>query len=192
MRRARSLPVVRVIAAGLAAWILIAIVAPDLGTAPRQTALHNLALASSTSPADVVLPYPPEAYWPLNDRSGSTTAADLSGNGYTGTYVGATPGVPGLMPAVSDTAASFDGADDYVSVPGSSNLDPADMTVEAWVNPTSLGSTDPNDSGKWIIDKTYDSLMRVSYGSDREAPSTRKSRSQPSSACRTCSVKSAS
>lgn len=53
----------------------------------------------------------PFAFWKFDEDSG-TVAADSSGNGYDGTYNGGvTLGVAG--PLTGETAASFDGTDDY-------------------------------------------------------------------------------
>ncbi len=68
------------------------------------------------------------------DGGTGTTLADLSGNGNGGTISGAawTTGHAG-------GALSFDGVNDIVNVPDSSSLDVTQVTVEAWVRPTSLG-----------------------------------------------------
>ena len=53
------------------------------------------------------------AYWRLGEVSGN--ALDTSGNGYTGTVVGATYGVTGLIDADPNPAYDFDGTNDNVS-----------------------------------------------------------------------------
>ena len=68
------------------------------------------------------------------DGGTGTSLADLSGNSNGGTISGAawTTGHAG-------GALSFDGVNDIVNVPDSSSLDVTQVTVEAWVRPTSLG-----------------------------------------------------
>jgi hypothetical protein len=84
-----------------------------------------------------VLADAPSAYWRLGEASGPS-AADASGNGHTGTYVGGpTLGVAGAVGG--DTAASFDGSSQYVSIPGF-DISSA-ITVEAWVEPAAGGET---------------------------------------------------
>lgn len=52
-------------------------------------------------------------YWPLHEDAG-TTANDFSGNANDGTITGATLGATGIL---GTSAYSFDGVDDYVSLP---------------------------------------------------------------------------
>ena len=75
----------------------------------------------------------PAGYWRLGESSG-TTAADESGNGRSGSYVGGvTLGAPDALANDADTAASFDGVNDYLSIPHHASLTPAAaITVEAW------------------------------------------------------------
>lgn len=78
-----------------------------------------------------VLADSPLAYWRLGEASG-TTAADSTSNGRNGTYNGPTLGVPGAI-GDGNTAASFDGTNDNVTVP-STGLDAGNVfSVEAWV-----------------------------------------------------------
>ena len=66
--------------------------------------------------------------WNFDEEIGASTVTDSSGNGNTGTVVGATTGVSGKF----GNALSFDGGD-WVVVPDSSLLEPDEVTVEAWV-----------------------------------------------------------
>ncbi|HEX4793701.1 MAG TPA: LamG domain-containing protein [Humisphaera sp.] len=85
---------------------------------------------SSTILADA-----PVGYWRLGESSG-TVAADASGNGRDGVYHnGPALGSAGAIAGDSDTAASFDGADDYVAIPYQFNS--ANASWEAWVYLTS-------------------------------------------------------
>jgi len=67
--------------------------------------------------SDAVLADMPVRYYRLGDSSG-TTAVDSSGNSQDGTYTGGvTLGASGAIQGDADTAATFDGTDDYVSLP---------------------------------------------------------------------------
>ncbi len=79
------------------------------------------------------------AYWRLGESSG-TTAADSAGTNH-GTYTnGPTLGVAGAL-TESDTAVTFDGVNDYVSVPDAAALDRANgpFSIEAWIKRTATG-----------------------------------------------------
>ncbi|MCJ7743694.1 MAG: LamG domain-containing protein, partial [Dehalococcoidales bacterium] len=72
------------------------------------------------------------ALWHFDEGSGALTVADSSGNGNTGTVVGATTGVVGKF----SNALRFDGINDYVEVPDpgiASSLDLDRATLEAWI-----------------------------------------------------------
>ena len=71
------------------------------------------------------------------DEGSGSTAADSSGSNNNGTITGATWAAVGKFGA----ALSFDGGD-VVNVPDSSSLDlTTAMTLEAWVRPTTLGTS---------------------------------------------------
>jgi fibronectin type 3 domain-containing protein len=71
------------------------------------------------------------------DAGSGTTAVDSSGNGNTGTLSNATWATSGKY----GSALSFNGTNAWVTVNSSSSLAlTTGMTVEAWVNPTTLGS----------------------------------------------------
>jgi hypothetical protein len=71
-------------------------------------------------------------------------AADSSGNGNVGTYIGCTLGQPGAL-SDGNYSAKFNGVDDYVTVSDSVSLSPtAQVTAEAWVNPASFVTTAVN------------------------------------------------
>jgi hypothetical protein len=55
-----------------------------------------------------------EAWYPLQEPSGATTAYDFSGNGYDGTHQGATPA--GGTPITGLRTTSFDGVNDYIDL----------------------------------------------------------------------------
>ena len=70
--------------------------------------------------------------------SGSTTWTDLSGNGLNGTLSAGTLGT-----VSGSNVIAFDGADDYVSLTGSSKyyFGSSDFSVEAWAKGTSDGTS---------------------------------------------------
>jgi len=81
----------------------------------------------------------PAAYWRLGE-SGTSLAADAVSNN-TGTYRNsATLGAPSLLRSdIQNTAVSFDGVNDAVTVPSSPGLSPTSATtVEAWVRPSAV------------------------------------------------------
>jgi hypothetical protein len=84
-----------------------------------------------------VLSDSPEAYWKLNDTTG-TTAVDSSGNGRDGTYVGGY--TLGQSLANLDGAVQFDGSSGYISVPYGAwmNFSTA-WTIEAWISTFAYG-----------------------------------------------------
>lgn len=72
------------------------------------------------------------AAWSFNEGAGSTLT-DGSGGGNTGTVVGPTWTAAGKYGG----ALTFDGTNDYVTVPDAASLDlGSSMTLEAWVRPT--------------------------------------------------------
>lgn len=73
-------------------------------------------------------------YWRLNESSG-TTAADSSDEGHDGTATGVTWGADGMGDGA--TAASFDGVNDYITLPHAAldaAMDFSSGTFMAWVN----------------------------------------------------------
>jgi PKD repeat protein len=72
------------------------------------------------------------AHWPMNEGSPSTSIADVSGNGNTGTINGAT-----WIGIGANKALSFDGSGDYVDCGNDASLNITDsITIEAWVKTT--------------------------------------------------------
>jgi hypothetical protein len=108
----------------------------------QQDTAGNLGLSSAntfvigTSYRSTILTDNPRSYWRLGETS-ATTAADQQGLN-PGTYTGGvTLGQQGAIIGDSDTSASFDGVDDYVTVPDSASLDLTNAaTVELWVQRT--------------------------------------------------------
>ena len=129
------------------------------------TATVTVNAASGTDYASVVLADAPAGYWRLGESSG-TGAADSSGNGNDGAYVGSPGlGAPGLV-AGADTAVDFDAIDDRVTVDDSPSLSPtAAITVEAWVHPDGLPTT--NGSIRYIAIKSQAYMLRMERVSDQ-------------------------
>ena len=75
----------------------------------------------------------PVAHLRLGEASG-TTAADETGN-HDATYAnGVVLGTAGPFSGISTTAADFDGANDYVEIPHSSDFALAEGTIQFWFN----------------------------------------------------------
>jgi hypothetical protein len=91
--------------------------------------------------SSAVLADSPVAYWRLGESSG-TNAADASGAGRAGTYVG-TPsfGLQGALSGDANTSVGLNGSSQYVEVPYSSALNPSQFTVEAWAYVTGGSGT---------------------------------------------------
>jgi GH24 family phage-related lysozyme (muramidase) len=71
-------------------------------------------------------------HWTFDDGAGSTTAADSSGLGNTGTLTNMDPSTDWVTGQVGG-ALEFDGTDDYVEVSRDCTLEPSDeFTVSAW------------------------------------------------------------
>ena len=97
----------------------------------------------------LVASYGPSAWWKLNDPVGSATAADSSGNDYTGTpHGGVTFGQPG--PIAGQTAAAFDGSTGYIEAIPESALE-GSFTIACWFNVPS------SPSGKSLFEGDYTS-----------------------------------
>ncbi len=85
---------------------------------------------------------PPIGYWPLDENTGTSTTYDKSGNGYNGTLGGIQEDdwVPGMF----GSALGFDAANDYVQIADNdvfSINNTNEMTVGAWIKPTSVSGT---------------------------------------------------
>lgn len=87
--------------------------------------------------------YAPAAWWKLADSNGSSTAADSSGNGWTGTATSVTFGeTPGPISSISaDTAALFGSSSSIATSFNPSGI--TQFTMGAWVN---MGGLTPSSS----------------------------------------------
>lgn len=102
-------------------------VTPDTGS--PKTVDVTLTVNSAAPPGLV-------GAWGFDEPSGAT-AIDSSGGGQAGSITGATRTTAGRF----GSALSFDGVNDWVTVPDSNALDvTTGMTIEAWVRPTAVGS----------------------------------------------------
>jgi dUTPase len=123
-------PSVTVTTAGLAAGTYtgtITVTATGASGSPKTVAVTlNVAAAGSG----------PVGAWGFDEASGVTTVTDASGRGNTGTITGATRTTAGRI----GSALTFDGVNDWVTVPDAASLDLTNRaTLEAWVYPTALG-----------------------------------------------------
>jgi len=103
--------------------------------------------AGDSSYDDVVLADGPVAFLAMNSVTG--TEPDLTGHGHTGTYHGGAPAAATLPNG--DSAADFEGASQYLSVPSDAALSiptTGKLTWEAWIRPAVLQF--PNSSGGYV------------------------------------------
>jgi hypothetical protein len=102
-------------------------------------------IADTPTPTPTATPTPtptsssnPAAWWKFDDSNTSTIASDSSGNGNTGNLINNPTWTPGKVAG----ALSFNGTNQYVSVPDSASLRPGtgDFTVMAWVKTNVVNS----------------------------------------------------
>lgn len=127
--------------------------APTDTATPTATGTPTVTPSTTVTPTPTPTPTPTEsqyvaailadaplAYWRLGESSG-TVAADSSGNGHTGTYVGGpTLGVTGALFSDPDTAVAFNGGQGVSIDDGASAVyNTASVSVEAWVRTVASG-----------------------------------------------------
>jgi hypothetical protein len=96
----------------------------------------------------------PVAHWRFDESSGQS-AADASGNGNAGTLEGGVTRIAGKRLG----AIQFDGSTGRVRVPSSSSLEPANVSISAWVR----RSGNPGDF-RYIVGKGAYGCVAASYG----------------------------
>jgi hypothetical protein len=101
------------------------------GAACQMLRVTLEAAAADTDPLySAIMSRSPLAYWRLGEGAGATTAVDQKGS-YPGTYRnGVALGV--TLPYRCDTAAEFDGVNDFVEIPHSSDFLLNNGTVQFW------------------------------------------------------------
>src|SRR3989344_4794273 len=136
-----------------------------------------IAIIASAGFAFAAYPSAPAGYWALNEQVG-IVANDASGNGNNGAINGGalyetstaliapTPG--------NDSALTFDGVDDFVSVPNNPTLDmTAAYSLAAWVNVIDIstyrpilfrGATDADDIEVYVQSGTGDLIVAHNRG----------------------------
>jgi hypothetical protein len=106
--------------------------------------------------------FPLVGWWPMNEGSGQTVR-DWSGrgsNGFLGSTIGPDANDPSWIKGVFfGSALRFDGIDDFVSIPDTSALAPAKLTVAAWVRGTGI-----QDQFRYVISKGSRACDNSSYG----------------------------
>jgi hypothetical protein len=121
------------------------------GTTNGLDRTFTTSASGGTSYFQTVLNSNPVSYWRLGEASG-TSAADQKGVN-PGTYTnGVVLGAAGAVPG--NTAATFDGTNDYVVAADSASLDTGDIfTAEAWIKPSLLGrsNTIVNKFGSYFL-----------------------------------------
>ncbi|MCX6662403.1 MAG: DUF2341 domain-containing protein [Euryarchaeota archaeon] len=102
-----------------------------------------------------------QAVWHLNNNP-SSTIIDSSGNNNDGTSYGGMTTLD-LVEGVNGKCLDFDGTDDYISVPDSSNLKPTDVTLSAWFRPQEQNLPEGNFISKHCYDY-WDNAAGQTYG----------------------------
>ena len=117
-------------------WIAVALVLAGVAL----TVGPGAAPAAMSTYREDVLSDSPSGYWRLGEAS-ETVAADEAGSNAGSYQNGVTLGLTGALLADANTAASFDGVNDIVSVPHSSSLNATTgVTIEAWVKRSKTGA----------------------------------------------------
>jgi len=87
-------------------------------------------------------------YWCLGEASGAT-AANVANPAHTGTYTnGVGLGATGALVNDANTAATFDGSNDHVTINGPI-INQTGYTIEAWVKASAAGQTNRGLAGQW-------------------------------------------
>ena len=106
----------------------------SLGTAPAGPVTVNVIAPGTNTFEATIVQDGPEAWWRMDEPSGSTTMLDAMGR-HDGTYIGpgVTLGAAGVVAnGAPDTAVTFDGTNGFADVPYSPALNSSEFTIEAW------------------------------------------------------------
>ncbi|MGA2865568.1 MAG: LamG-like jellyroll fold domain-containing protein [Verrucomicrobiota bacterium] len=132
-----------------------------LGSASAGPATITIPASASGSYEAAIVADAPEAWWRLDEASGSTTMWDAMGrhDGYYTNVSGnpVTLGAAGALFNDADTAVSFDGSASYGVVPFSSKLNGRNFTLECWARTTDLTeelcpvSSSFSSKGEWFF-----------------------------------------
>jgi parallel beta-helix repeat protein len=108
-----------------------------------------------TTSSPNAIPSGAAAFWPFNESSGTTTA-DSTGNNHAGTLQNGA-----LFTAAGQTgnAVSFDGVDDSVRIARAASLEPAVVSLAAWIKIPS-----------GVIEADWASVIKKTYGNDLDEP----------------------
>ena len=100
-------------------------------------------------------------YWRLGEASGPVACATAGPNG-SYSPSGAALGQSGAPAGDPDTSVGLNGTTGYVSVPDAPALDPARLTLEAWVRPTSVAGSQSiaRKDGQYYL-KVYDGKLQL-------------------------------
>lgn len=137
--------------AGNEAWdgVIDEVAVYDYALSLTQIQAHyNKGRTILTTYFDNVIADSPIAYWRLGEASGTTAVEEISSRN--GTYLSLpTLGVNGLISSDLDTAVSFNGINNQVSIADdnifsfTNGANDLPFTIEAWVKPTSLADVNP-------------------------------------------------
>jgi hypothetical protein len=123
----------------------------SLGSASAGPVTVNVIVPATNTYEATIVADGPEAWWRLDEPSGSTTMLDAMGR-HDGTYIGSgvTLGAPGVVTnGAPNTAVTLNGTDSYGDVPYSSALNSPEFTIEGWALLTDL-------SAQRAVVSTYD------------------------------------
>ena len=142
------------------------------GTVDGITRTVSLPFESYGDYRELVMSYGPKYYWRLGEGSGGV-ALDETGTAAGVYHNGVALGQPGGITTDPDTAAMFDGSDDYVDL-GGLDVSGNRMTILAWV---SRSASFPGDKeGRIVAKSTKDGRGGIHYW----MLSTREKKDDPS------------
>ncbi len=145
------------------------------GATSAPPAIITVLTPAAGSYEDAVLSDAPEAWWRLNETSGTTMFDSMGRHDGIYTNVSGNPvtlGAAGVIKGSSDTAVSFDGSASFGTVPYSPSLQSSAFTLECWAKTTQVGATmcpassrAPSGQGCWVFTSGGQWLMQNGAGS---------------------------